>query len=267
MKTLPAPTRPARSNHTKADETMNATMSAPTELRRVPTAASRRRPGKEPKGSIGRASLAAGAGLLLMSMLSAFGYLVAVKGLVVPGSAMATARHVAEHGGRLRLGVLSLYVVAVLDVAVAWALYRVLHPVHETLAKVAAWLRVAYAGVFVLAILQLVGVAGMPTTEIRHINSFTNIWDAGLLLFGLDLCVLAYLATRSGYVPRLFGLLLAIAGFGYLFDSAYKAIVRGSSSDISALTGLGEFAFALWLVIRGRRITLESGNAPNGAAR
>jgi len=209
--------------------------------------------------SIRKASTMAGLGLLLMSVLSAFGYLVAVKGLVVPGNAARTAKGIAGHKGLFQFGILSLYLVAVLDVVVAWALYRVFKPVSEALSKLAAWLRVAYAGVFVVAISQLVGALGQHAKALRHINSFTNIWDAGLVLFGLNLFLLANLAIRSGYVPRLLGVLLGMAGFGYVFDSVVRALVRGSSSDVSAITGMGEFVFALWLVIRGRRITV--GNA------
>lgn len=221
--------------------------------------------------SVCKASTTAGVGLLLMSVLSAFGYLVAVKGLVVPGNAARTAKNVTDHEGLFRFGVLSLYLVAALDVVVAWALYRVVKPVGEALSKLAAWLRVAYAGVFIVAISQLFGVFGLHAAQaLRHINSFTNIWDAGLVVFGLNLFVLAYLAYRSGYVPKFLGVLLAIAGFGYVFDTVARVLVRGSSSDVSAITGMGEFAFALWLVIRGRRITVddsESHDISIGAAR
>jgi len=48
----------------------------------------------------------------------------------------------------------------------------------------------------------------------RTINSFTAIWDAALVLFGLGLFVQAYHAYRSAYDPKLLGVLLAIAGFG-----------------------------------------------------
>jgi hypothetical protein len=216
--------------------------------------------------SIRQASAIAGVGLLLMSVLSAFGYLVAVKGLVVPGNAAATADKVADHQGLFRLGILSLYLVAALDAIVAWALYRVFKPVSGALSKLAAWLRVAYAGTFVVAISQLVGVLGVHTRALRQINTFTNIWDAGLVLFGLNLFVLAYLAYRSRYVPRLLGVLLATAGFGYVFDSGVRGLARGSSSDVSAITGIGEFVFALWLVTRGRRITLGSHDDSIGAA-
>ena len=132
----------------------------------------------------------------------------AVKGLVVPGNAARTARNIAGHEGLFRLGILSLYLVAALDVVVAWALYRVFKPVSEALSKLAAWLRIAYAAVFMVAISQLVGALRLHAQALRHINSFTNIWDAGLVLFGLNLFVLAYLAYRSGYVPKLLGVLL-----------------------------------------------------------
>jgi hypothetical protein len=192
-----------------------------------------------------------------MSVLSAFGYLVAVKGFVVPGNVARTATNIAGHEGMFRFGIVSLYVVAVLDVVVGWALYRVFKPVNDALSKLAAWLRIVYAGVFVVAISQLIRAVALPARALQHINTFTNIWNAGLVLFGLNLFVLAYLAYRSGYVPRLLGVFLGIAGFGYVFDTVVRALVRGSSSDVSAITGMGEFVFALWLVFRGSRINVS----------
>jgi hypothetical protein len=215
----------------------------------------------ETSHSIRKASTTAGVALLAMSVLSAFGYLLAVKGLVVPGNAARTARNITGHESLFRLGILSLYLVVALDVVAAWALYRVFKPVNQGVSRLAAGLRIAYAAVFIVAISQLFGALRLHTHALQHINTFTNIWDAGLVLFGLSLFVLAHLAYRSRYVPKLLGVLLAIAGFGYVFDTVVRALVQGSSSDVSAITGMGEFVFALWLVIRGRRIALcDSGS-------
>ena len=192
-----------------------------------------------------------------MSVLSAFGYLLAVKGVVAPANAARTSTNLAGHERLFGFGILSLYVVAALDVVVACALYRVFKPVSAGLSRLAAGLRIAYAAVFIVAISQLVEALRVHTQALRHINSFTNIWDAGLVLFGLNLFVLAYMAYRLVYVPRVLAVLLAIVGFGYIFDTVSRALVRGSSSDVSAITGMGEFVFALWLVIRGHRIALD----------
>ena len=220
--------------------------------------------------SIRKASTSAGVGLLAMSVLSALGYLVAVKGLVVAANAARTSANLAGHEGLFRFGILGLYLVAALDVVVGWALYRVFKPVSNAVSRLAAWLRIVYAAVFVVAISQLVAALRRPAQALQHINTFTSIWDAGLVLFGLNLLVLAYLVYRSGYVPKVLGVLLAMAGFGYVFDTVVRVLVRGSSPDVSAITGMGEFVFALWLVIRGRRINVsdcESHFNSVGAAR
>ena len=184
-------------------------------------------------------------------VLSAFGYLCRRQGargswqchsacLMKPGR---------SHTGLFGFGILSLYVVAALDVLVAWALYRVFKPVSGGSSRLAAGLRIATSAVFIVAISQLVGA--LPACTPRHCGrstTFTNIWDAGLVLFGLSLFVLAYMAYKSVYVPKLLAVSLVIAGFGlYPSTSVLRPLIPGSSSDISAITGMGEFVFALWL--------------------
>ena len=100
-------------------------------------------------------------------------YLLAVKGLVVPGNAARTANNVADHENMFRFGIVSLYLVAILDVVVAWALYRVFKPVSNALAKLAALLRIAYAGVFMVAISQLLGALG-PHTQALAAHQFLH---------------------------------------------------------------------------------------------
>ena len=227
--------------------------------------------------TIRKASITAGAALLVMSALAGFGYQVAINGLVSDGNAAKTATNIMSHQALFGFGILSLFLVVALDVIVAWALYRVFKPVSERLSLLAAWLRIAYAGIFTVAISQLVGAlhllqdarqfdaaraAQAHAQALAHINTFTDIWDAGLVLFGLHLLLIAYLAYRSSYVPTFLALLIAIAGLGYLFDSFAR--VTGSSPDVSTFTFIGEFLLALWLVTRGRRLTLTKAGAHDG---
>ena len=223
-----------------------------------------------PQRQTGRfeASIIAGVGLLFMGVLSGFGYLIAVKGLVTPGNAARTAKDISAHENLFRFGIVSLFLVAALDVVVAWALYRVFRPVSEVISRFAAWLRIAYAGIFVVAVSQLVealrllghpghlsvsGTAQLHGQALLRINAFTDIWDAGLVLFGFHLLVIAYLAYRSGYVPKALSVLVAIAGCGYVFDTFSALSSGGSSTPVSSFTFIGEFLLALWLVTRGRR--------------
>ena len=215
---------------------------------------------------LGRAGSQAGAMLLLMAGLAGFGYAVAVAGLVTEGDATRTTQDLIASRGLFAAGIGSLFGVVVLDVLVAWALYVFFRPVHRAIAMLGAVLRYVYAAIFALALNQLVGVLGLVNTDAAEVSGdvpgqvmaglarFTNIWDAGLIVFGLHLIVLGWLGLRSGYVPKFVGVLLAAAGVGYLVDSVGALTTSGQWTDVATFTFIGELAFALWLVIRGRRV-------------
>jgi Domain of unknown function (DUF4386) len=207
-----------------------------------------------------------------MSVAAIFGNVVAVDGLVTEASATETAADITASTGLFRLGIASLVLVVALDVVVAWALYHVFSPVNQSLSMLAAGMRLVYSGVFMVAIAQLLGVIRLLTNDEYHavsgadqvniqamlgITSFNDIWHVGQFLFGLHLLLIGYLAYRSGYVPRLLGVLLAIAGAGYVIDSFGGVLSGGAWTDISRFTFLGEFLLALWLVIWGRRLTVS----------
>jgi Domain of unknown function (DUF4386) len=208
--------------------------------------------GPDASRPVRRASLIAGVALLLMSALAGFGYNFAIHGLVTPGNAARTAQDIMAHQGLFRAGLASLFLVIALDVVVALGLYRVFSPVSKPISALAAGMRLVYAGIFTVAVFQLTGAG-----TLSDYNRFTDIWHAGLILFGLYLLVIAWLAWRSGYVPRLLGVLIGIAGLGYIYDSIGQFVSGGSWTQVSTVTFIGEFLLALWLVIRGRCITVS----------
>lgn len=209
---------------------------------------------------------------MLMSVLGGFANLVVVEGLVTPGDAATTARDIVASDGMFRFGVATLYLVVVLDAVVAWALFRVFSPVNSDLSRLAAWFRLAYTGVLTVAVSQLAGIPGLLSSGayseafgaeqlqgqvLLRTEAFDDIWMAGLILFGVHLLIIGYLAYVSGYVPRVLGVLLVMAGVGYAFDSFVTVFSDGSPFAISTVTFLGEFLLGLWLLIRGRRISLR----------
>jgi hypothetical protein len=227
--------------------------------------------GPDASRPVREASLIAGVALLLMAALAGFGYNVAIHGLITPGNATRTAQDIMAHQGLFQVGIASLFLVIALDVVAALGLYRVFSPVSKPISAAAAAMRVVYAGIFAAAVVQLAGAARLlgggktlPASgtdrvhaeALSDINRFTDIWHAGLILFGLYLLVIAWLAWRSGYVPRLLGILIAVAGLGYIYDSIGQFVSGGSWTQVSTVTFIGEFLLALWLVIRGRRITV-----------
>lgn len=209
--------------------------------------------------SVRRASLVAGISLALMAVLSAFAVFGALGGLGTPGDADRAVQAVTDSEALFRWGLASLFMVVVLDVIVAAALLEVFTPVGRSVSMLAAWFRVAYAAVFLVAISQLVGMlpkSGGAGPAAGRVQAFDDIWHAGLILFGVHLVLIGYLAYRSGFVHKIFGILLVVAGLGYLADSFGAVLVAGYSVGIAQFTFLGEVALIFWLLIKGSRLTV-----------
>jgi hypothetical protein len=204
-------------------------------------------------------SLVAGIGLLVMAALSAFGIFGPLDGLVTPGDASRTAADVSGAEMLFRLGTASLIGVAVLDIIVAGALFEVFASVNRSVSAMAAGFRVAYAAVFVVAITHLLEVpAHLDDGDqiLRAVDAFDTLWKAGLVLFAVHLLLIGYLAVRSGFMARIFGVLLVAAGVGYLIDGIGAVLVPEYSASIAQFSFVGEVALIFWLLINGRRTTL-----------
>ena len=197
----------------------------------------------------------AGAGLLLMAILSPIALLNTFPSLVKFDDAALTAQNILNSMGAFRTAVLLLFVVALLDVVVAWGLYIELMPANKNLSALAAWLRVIYAGIFIFAISKLFVAMQVLTADglqaMSFLKAFQSIFDKGLILFGFHLLVLGYLAFRSGYVPKWLGGFLVLAGLGYIVDGFGKIISPAYSLSISQFTFIGEVFLIFWLLWRG----------------
>lgn len=219
--------------------------------------------------SLRKAALVAGFGLLVMVIAGPFTELFVFPKLVVPGNVAATV-HNLEAGKALFLaGLLAYLVIFVCDVIVAWALYVLLAPVHRALSLLAAWFRVVYATISLVALLNLATVfrllhapgrgAELAAAQLHPqvdllLRSFHYEWGMGLILFGGYLVLLGYLVYRSGYIPRILGVLLAIAGVGWLADSLSPYLYPNADLRLLMVTFLGEIVFMAWLLARGWKI-------------
>jgi hypothetical protein len=203
-----------------------------------------------------RASLTAGLGLALMAVLAAFGVFGATAPSITEGDATRTAQAILGSSALFRWGVLCLIVVVVLDVVVATALLALFEPVDRGIALLAAWFRVAYAAVYLVAILQLVLALDLlddPELAMGAIDAYQAIWLVGLTMFGVHLLLVGYLAYRSGYMAKVFGVLLVVAGLGYVVDG-FAAVLRSEPTvSVAQFTFVGEVALIGWLLVVGRR--------------
>jgi hypothetical protein len=62
---------------------------------------------------------------------------------------------------------------------------------------------------------------------------------------------MGYLIFRSGFLPKVIGILLIIAGMGYLVDFTLFLLFPDVTLTVSNFTFIGEVALIFWLLIRG----------------
>jgi hypothetical protein len=212
-----------------------------------------------------QASIIAGVSLLLMAILAPIANFGAVVHLIVKGDPVATLSNIISSIGMFRVGIFLFLIVAVLDVIVAWALYILFTESNKRLSLLAAWFRLVYTAVLVTSInhlsqvLSLIGKPGremigadqIPAQVTFQLNSFQSGWDLGLLIFGGHLIVLGYLVIKSMDFPKFLGILIFIAGLGYVIDSIGKILISGYSLQISMYTFIGEVLLIFWLFWRG----------------
>ena len=234
-------------------------------------------------GSMRRTGLIAGLGLLLMAVLAGLATFGVLERVVTEGDASRTTGDILDAFGRFRLAILALFGVAVLDVIVAWALWVFFDRVHHAVAVLAACCRGIYAVTFVLAVSHLLaaarllgdrGLHGSTDRQLQlevlaEIQQFDDIWSFGLGLFGIHLLLIGWLAFTSGFVPRFIGVLVAIAGVGYLIDSLGGLLDASYPFELASFTFVGEVVLMVWLLVfaaRGPRLVFAVRGPRNAGA-
>ena len=216
-----------------------------------------------------QAALVAGFGLLIMVVAAPFAEFFVYAKLVVSGDIEKTVQNIQANGGLLVAGIFAFLITFILDVIVAWALYVLLAPVNRSLSLLTAWFRLVYTAIALVGLLKLVTVYRMLNTpdylilfgsDQLHaqvkllLGSFRYDWSMGLILFGIHLVLLAYLVYRSGYIPRILGILLAIAGVGWVIHELGPYLFPDADLGFLFITFFGELIFMAWLLIRGWKI-------------
>ena len=185
--------------------------------------------------SLRQASLIGGFSLLVIAILTPVGYAGIIHNLIVPGNAAATVSKLMASKGSFLIGICCLLANAVLDLVGAWALYIILKPVNKSLSLLSAWFRVAYTVILVVALgnlfkaLQLLsGADYLKAFDPNQLNAGVMMFIKSLLFcVGSWICIIRYftwlsldisLIFKSDYLPKFLGILLKIAGLGYLVD-------------------------------------------------
>jgi hypothetical protein len=219
--------------------------------------------------SINKTARFAGLLYLALAVLSAFGLVYVPSMILVPGDAAATANNLVASESLFRLGFVSNLLAFTVNVFVAVLLYKLLAPVNKMMASLMVILILVGIAIAMLnelnqfAALLLLGGADYLTAftadQLQAFASlFLDIYAHGFVLahifFGLWLLPMGYLVFKSGFLPKVIGLLLLVAGVGYVVDFTLFFLVPEITIKVSEFTFVGEVLLLLWLLIMGVNI-------------
>ena len=193
---------------------------------------------------------------------------------IVSGDATATARNIAAAELTYRIGILGDFVTHLMFIVVVVSLYNLLKDVD----KKHAMLMVLFVALGVgIALVNLVNKIA-PLTLLSgadYLSVFTkpqldalalgflrlhsNGTNVATAFWGLWLFPFGILVFKSGFFPRILGILLIVAGFAYLTVSITSIVLPAYLPVVSqVMTPLyfGELPIIFWLLVKGAKVPL-----------
>lgn len=193
--------------------------------------------------------------------------------LVVVGNTAGTVRNIIANERLFRLNIACDLIYAAGIVVLLTALYAILKPVNKSLALLAGLFRLAYASMWVVIALNLLGVLRLVSgAEVvgafeadrvqalakGYLGAGSDAYTVGLLFWGLGSAICGCLLYKSRYIPR------ALAGWGVISSvwcatcalavitvPNFAKAVDPNWFDMPMV--LFEIATSLWLLFKGLR--------------
>jgi hypothetical protein len=232
-----------------------------------------------------QAAVTAGLAYVIIILLGVFSGFFVFRRFIRADDAPVTVGNIVNSELLFRVGIAAFIIVLIADVVVAWALYVLFQRTSQQLSLFAAWFRLVYVAIAAAALLnlfvalKLADDAGSSTAlapeqrdaQVRlSLAAFDYGWTISLVFFGVHLLLLGVVIAKSDYAPRLLGILVAIAGSGYVLGYLPRVLVPGHEDLFillpAVLTVAGEvIALPSWLLWKGGRSAARPQHAGHGA--
>ncbi|MCF8240678.1 MAG: DUF4386 domain-containing protein [Melioribacteraceae bacterium] len=206
---------------------------------------------------------------LLLVITGVYGIMYVPSQIIVHGDSVSTANNIIANEFLFRTGAINDILSNTIFLFLVLVLYRLFKRVNENQAKIMFALVIVQIPVvfmmeaFNIASLMILKGEILKTFELSQRQDlamlFLNINDYGTLplemFWGLWLIPFGLLVYKSEFIPRIFGILLIIAGITYMIDSTIGILFPGFNSFVKTptliLVAIGEISITLWLLIKG----------------
>ena len=183
--------------------------------------------------------------------------------------APVTVNHIMAHELQFRIGfVISLFSVVFFLLA-AWYLYVLLKPVDKNIALLFLLLNLGGFAIWCFGMLNLFAslllLSGadylkvfqpdqLQALAILFVNLYKNGYIVAQIPYGFWAFPLGYLVFKSGFLPKILGILLIADGFGLLIYVFQRFLLPGYeviSYPCMGVSFIAELSLTLWLLIKG----------------
>jgi hypothetical protein len=204
--------------------------------------------------------------LFLVHFGSPFNMEFVLRSLIVPGDAAKTVNNIMASELLFRLGFVADLIAQTVFIFMVLVLYKLLKPVNKNHAVLMVIFLLVGVPIAMLnelnqfaALLLLSGADYLTVFTADQLQAlvplFLDLHEHGIgiagIFWALWLFPMGYLVFKSGYIPRILGVLLLIGGFGYLIEAVTFLFFPSFDAVITQFTWLGEIIFPLWLLIKG----------------
>src|ERR1051326_4527545 len=211
-------------------------------------------------------SYARAAGILfLLSLIGGgFGEGYLPSKIIVANDPAATAANIKAFTFLFRLGFAGFLLESLCDTALSLNFYVLLKPVNKHLSLLAAFFGLMATATFavtelfyIMALYWLGDAPFLKTFPPEHLQAMAYIslkyYTYGGAVFtayyGVAWIVRSYLIFRSGYLPKIIGILMAIGGFGFVAKNFLLVLAPAYASDVLLMLLFpGGLLLMVWLL-------------------
>ena len=216
------------------------------------------------------------AGFLYLTIitLGIFAEVFVRERLVVNLDAAATARNILAHEQLYRLGFVAGIIVCLCGLPLTLIFYNFFRLVNRSLALLEVFFALVTISIESVNLLNhfapLILLGGERYLSVFNAEQLQALgymslrlqavgFNLSLAVFAFDCIISGYLIFRSTFLPRILGVLLAIAGLCYLTNS-FASFLSPAFADhlfpyILIPSFIGELSICLWLLIIGVNVT------------
>jgi len=194
-----------------------------------------------------KAAIVVGIGMIISLILAIFVDDFILPNFIRPGDTAALAKGIKANEMLFGIAVVMYLIILTFDGSIALGLYVIFKPVKKNLASLMAVLRLLYVAFAVVGILALI-------FQFIDVYSYETIKLIGYVFFACHLFVTGYSVFKSGYIPRILGVLLIVASFCYVIFYVNFLVPEALLLIIMVCMATGEISLDIWLLLKSAKI-------------